>query len=151
MSCAAIYLFLKSILVGLGFWVDGFPFITLQIILFKNSYFIYLFLTLLGLSGGMCNLHCGSFVAMGRLSSPAACGILVPQPGLEFASPALKGRFSTTGLPGKSHQFSCLLPSVTSDVKSEVIQITADSRVQFFSGCFNDTFFVSNFQKFGVK
>ena len=99
----------------------------------------------------MCNLHCGSFVAVGGLSSLAACGILVPLPGLEFASPALEGRFLTTGLPGKSHQFSCLLPSITSDVKSKVIQITAASCVQFFSGCFNDIFFVSNFQKFGVK
>ena len=32
----------------------------------------------------------------------AACGILVSQPGLEPVSPVLKGRFLTTGPPGKS-------------------------------------------------
>ena len=31
-----------------------------------------------------------------------ACGILVPQPGIEPTSPALEGRFSTIGPPGKS-------------------------------------------------
>ena len=31
-----------------------------------------------------------------------ACGILVPRPGFEPASPALEGRFLTTGPPGKS-------------------------------------------------
>ena len=36
-----------------------------------------------------------------RLSCPAACGILVPRPGIEPASPALKGGFFTTGPPGK--------------------------------------------------
>ena len=32
----------------------------------------------------------------------AACGILVPRPGIEPASPALEGGFLTTGPPGKS-------------------------------------------------
>ena len=36
------------------------------------------------------------------LSCPVACGILVPQPGIEPASPALEGGFFTTGPPGKS-------------------------------------------------
>ena len=35
-------------------------------------------------------------------SCPVACGILVPPPGIEPASPALEGRFLTTGPPGKS-------------------------------------------------
>ena len=34
-------------------------------------------------------------VAGHRLSCPEACGVLVPQPGLEPVSPALAGRFST--------------------------------------------------------
>ena len=38
-----------------------------------------------------------------RLSCPEACGSLGPQPGIELVSPALKGEFFTTGLPGKSH------------------------------------------------
>ena len=35
-------------------------------------------------------------------SRPAACGILVPRPGIEPMSPALQGRISTTGPWGKS-------------------------------------------------
>ena len=35
-------------------------------------------------------------------SCPVACGILVPLPGIEPASPALEGGFFTTGPPGKS-------------------------------------------------
>ena len=35
-------------------------------------------------------------------SYPAACGILVSQPGIDSASPALEDRFLTTGPPGKS-------------------------------------------------
>ena len=41
-------------------------------------------------------------VAARGLSCPAACGILVPRPGIEPASPALAGGFLTTGPPGKS-------------------------------------------------
>ena len=46
----------------------------------------------------------GLFVAERRyrLSCPAACGILAPQPGIESVSHALEGRFLTTGPPGKS-------------------------------------------------
>ena len=36
------------------------------------------------------------------LCFPAACGILVPQPGMEPVSPALEGRVLTTGPPGRS-------------------------------------------------
>ena len=38
--------------------------------------------------------------------APAACGILVPQPGIEPTSPALEGGFLTTGPPGKSQDSS---------------------------------------------
>jgi len=37
----------------------------------------------------------------GGLSCPKPCGILVPRPGVEPMSPALEGRFLTTGPPGK--------------------------------------------------
>ena len=37
-----------------------------------------------------------------RLRSSEACGILVPHPGIQPTSPALAGRFLTTGPPGKS-------------------------------------------------
>ena len=36
------------------------------------------------------------------LAAPRACGILVPQPGMKLGSPALGGRFLTTGPPEKS-------------------------------------------------
>ena len=44
----------------------------------------------------------GLVVAAHGLSCSAACGILVPQPGIEPASPGLQGGFLTTGPPGKS-------------------------------------------------
>ena len=44
---------------------------------------------------------CSVVTACG-LSCPVACGILVPRPGIEPASPALEGGFLTTGPPGKS-------------------------------------------------
>ena len=47
----------------------------------------YLFIYLLTVSGLRC---------------PPAYGILLPQPGIEPASPVLQGGFSTTGPPGKS-------------------------------------------------
>ena len=38
----------------------------------------------------------------------AACGIFIPQPRIEPTSPALQGRFLTTGSPGKSQEcLSC--------------------------------------------
>ena len=43
----------------------------------------------------------GSVVVARGLSCSAACGILVPRPGIEPVSPALQGRFLTTGPPGK--------------------------------------------------
>ena len=46
--------------------------------------------------------HTSSVVVARGLSCPAACGILVPWPGIKPTSPALEGRFFTTGPPGKS-------------------------------------------------
>ena len=45
----------------------------------------------------------GSVVQVHRLSCPVTCGILVPGPEIKSISPALAGRFLTTGSPGKSH------------------------------------------------
>ena len=44
----------------------------------------------------------GSLIMALRLRSSEACGILVPHPGIQPTSPALAGRFLTTGPPGKS-------------------------------------------------
>ena len=49
--------------------------------------------------------HSGSIVVVCGLSCPSACGILVPQPGIQVASTALQDGFSTTGPPGKSPHF----------------------------------------------
>ena len=46
-------------------------------------------------------MQCKVF-SCGTRCCPVACGILVPQPRIEPVSPALEGRFLTTGLPGKS-------------------------------------------------
>ena len=47
-----------------------------------------------------------SVVLVPRFHWPAICGISVPGPGIEPASPALEGRFLTTGPPGKSLESS---------------------------------------------
>jgi len=47
----------------------------------------------------------GSLTAIHGLSGPIACGILVPQPGIKPAFPALEGRFLTTGPLGKSKTY----------------------------------------------
>ena len=60
---------------------------------------------LLSSCGAQAPKHTGSVVAVRRLSCPAGCGILVPRPGMEPASPVLEGGFLTTGPPGKSHDF----------------------------------------------
>ena len=61
----------------------------------------------------MLDLHCGAQVSLVVVEAqlPMACGLLAPQPGAEFMSPALEGRFLTTGPPGKSP------PSLKKDVK----------------------------------
>ena len=50
-------------------------------------------------------LYRDSLVVVHGLSWSIACGILVPRPRIEPASPALQGGFLTTGLPGKSPQY----------------------------------------------
>ena len=55
---------------------------------------------------GAQSLGCGSSVVVAHgLSCPMACGILVPRLGIEPMSPALAGKFLTTGPPGKSSRF----------------------------------------------
>ena len=52
--------------------------------------------------GAQASEHMGSVVVACGLSCSLACGILVTWSGIEFTSPALVGRFLTTGQPGKS-------------------------------------------------
>ena len=52
--------------------------------------------------GSLLQLVNFSLVVTPGLSCPSACGILVPQPGIEPASSALQGGFLTTRSPGKS-------------------------------------------------
>ena len=48
-------------------------------------------------------LAASGLIAAHMLRCSMACGILVPWPGIEPASPALQGRFLTTEPPGKCH------------------------------------------------
>ena len=50
--------------------------------------------------------HLGSEVAVRGLSCSAACGILVPWPGIKPTSPALQAGFLTTGPPRKPSHFT---------------------------------------------
>ena len=74
------------------------------------SNFLKIVLVVLGFTFGMLYLSCSSLwcisfslvLAVGFIC-PVACGILVPQPGIEPLSPALEDGFLTTGTLGKSH------------------------------------------------
>ena len=66
----------------------------LLLLYFKKYLFIYLAVS--GLSCGTRDLllwRAGSVVMVHGLIFPVACGILVPQPGIEPATPALEGGF----------------------------------------------------------
>ena len=81
---------------------------------FKKHVFIWLHLVLapaFGIFIATCGVYCcgarapewmGSVVVARRLSCSVACGILVPQPGMEPSLPALEGGVLTTGSPGNS-------------------------------------------------
>ena len=77
-----------------------------------------------GLSGVTQGLRCDaeSPVAVHRFSRSAACGILVPRPGIKPTSPALQGSFLTTGPPGK------LLLEVLSDQSTRICEQGGESQ-----------------------
>ena len=60
-----------------------------------------------------------SVVVEHGLSCPSACGILLPQPGIECAFPALQGGVLTTGPPGK-RPGSCLTRFLLSFLKKSI-------------------------------
>ena len=62
-----------------------------------------------------------SLVAVRGLSCPAACGILLPPPGIKPSSPALEGGFLTTGPPGKSPGLCPLGQKLSSDIWESLI------------------------------
>ena len=81
----------------------------------------------------------GSSAVARRLSCPAACGILVPQSGIEPASPALQGKFLATGLPRQSSAPTALSLVTMSQDK---ISISRHLQVLYFLGvflCFHST------------
>ena len=63
-----------------------------------------------------------------RLSCPVACGILVPQPGIKPMSPALQGRFLTTGPPGKSPLLSPLDIHCLSTLSEKTLESPLDCK-----------------------
>ena len=70
---------------------------------FLQKLFIYLAASGLGCIMWYLSLEGTDFlVVVPGLSCSAACGILVPRSGIEPMSPALQGRFLTTGPPVKS-------------------------------------------------
>ena len=62
----------------------------------------------------------GSVVEVLRFRCSAACGILVPQLGIELVSPASAGGFLTTGPPGKTSKIIFVIP-VLSCIATEVL------------------------------
>ena len=52
------------------------------------------------------------------VSCPLACGILVPQPGIQPMYPALECKFLTYGPPGSSEHFFCFLMALIERVRS---------------------------------
>lgn len=68
------------------------------------SFFIFIDLFIFGYAVSWLP-HADPLVVASRLSCPAACKILIPQPGIKYLSPALKGRFLTTGPPGKPYPY----------------------------------------------
>ena len=75
--------------------------------IYECSFFFSLIFIYLAVSG----LSCSRGIFVGVPSCSTACGILVPQPGTEPASPTSQGRFLTTGPPGKSLN-ACVLTEV---------------------------------------
>ena len=65
-----------------------------------------------GCAGFCCGAQASLVVAC-RLSCLVACGILVPQAGIELMSPALEGIFLTTEPPGKSQCLTLMAHEVT--------------------------------------
>ena len=77
--------------------------------LFIYFYFILFILALLGLC---CGRQAFSSCGACRLSCPVACGILASGSGIKRESPALQGRFLTTGPPEKSLRLSFKMNSL---------------------------------------
>ena len=76
---------------------------TLQGEHFKKIFYVFGCVEVLVVVRGI--LRCSpwvSLVVFRGLCCSKACGILVPRPGIQLVSPALEGRFLTTGPPGKS-------------------------------------------------
>ena len=60
---------------------------------FKKLINFFIFMAVLGFSCSTTNLHCSTwslYLCVLRLSCLAACGILVPRPGIRTAPPALE-------------------------------------------------------------
>ena len=90
-------------LLAIGTWVSCPSPISLS---FFFLIFIYLAASGLTEALNLSSLHTDSLVVALGFSCSKACGISVPQPGIELASPALQGGFLTTGWPGRPRPIS---------------------------------------------
>ena len=103
----------------LDWWADWYCYLLIPIHLYFWKIFIYFLVCLFGCTRSYLQ-HVGSSLCHGRflfqgtaflvvvrgLNCSEACGILIPQLGIESASPGWQGEFLTTGPPGKSLQFT---------------------------------------------
>ena len=75
----------------------------------KKKTQLFICLAASGLSCGKRDLCCVAWgLSLQPQGCPVACRTLTPQPGMEPVSPALQGRFLTTGPPRKSYQILTL-------------------------------------------
>lgn len=84
----------------------SFTFTGMQIIYTLSSYLFHVVFSVCGTAfwlQGLCTAVCSSFCCTCTFSCSAACGTLAAWPRIETLSPALEGKFLTTGPPGKSH------------------------------------------------
>ena len=81
--------------------------------------------------------HPASLVTVHGLNCSEPRGILVPEPGIEPMSPALQGRFLSTGLPGKFPQY--LFWSIT--VNYLILQLSCSKHMKTIARLPNQVFF----------
>ena len=81
--------------------------------------------------------HPASLVTVHGLNCSEPREILVPGPGIEPVSPALQGRFLSTGLPGKSRQY--LFWSIT--VNYLILQLSCSKHMKTIARLPNQVFF----------
>ena len=113
----------------------------LSLCLLPSFAFIYLcfYLPVWVLVAGACGIsHCGTRAPGHTGSVPVACGVLVPQPGIEPSSPALQGGLFTLWTTREVPSFSYSLgensaPLSTHDILPSYLILKRQKREEWFS------------------